>query len=127
MFDFSEKYEDFILKHDEEDPAFVSSVLPFVDNVAVASSLIVGNSRSASLSAPAFATQLLVAYYRIRVWWEYIDSKANISDGGSRVGVSDPVALSLGVTLKHSYWPVQSGAFMSPDKIKREIIGQLLF
>lgn len=30
LFGFSEKYEDYIIKHNEQDPAFISSILPFV-------------------------------------------------------------------------------------------------
>ena len=51
------------------------------------------------------------------MWLEHVDSRANPTDGGSRVGVSDPLAAALGVELKavpFPPWPADVLNF-SPD------------
>ncbi len=34
------------------------------------------------------------------VWWEYVASASNISDGGSRVGTDCPAAREMGIPLR---------------------------
>ncbi len=47
--------------------------------------------------APLVGTlHLLLAKYHIRVWWEYVDSPANCSDGLSRLFAKDPLSQKLG-------------------------------
>ena len=39
------------------------------------------------------------------VWFEYVPSNSNIADGGSRQGVTDPVAKAAGFALSEGAWP----------------------
>ena len=48
---------------------------------------------------PVLLLGLSVAAYRLLAWYEHVDSAANIAAGGSHLGVEDPLARSLGVTL----------------------------
>ena len=41
----------------------------------------------------------------VRAWWEYVPSASNIADGGSRTGVRDPVAASVGIALTQLPFP----------------------
>ena len=74
-----------------------SSVVFFIDNLSVLSCFVMGKSQNVDLSTPVYTVQFFMAKYNITVWFEYIDSKTNVSDGGSRIGNTDPVCRSLGI------------------------------
>ena len=64
-------------------------VLWFVDNEAVVASLFRGGSSQADVHTMVQLAQYLLQHFRIRVWFEWIDSHSNPSDGLSRVGLLD--------------------------------------
>ena len=76
-----------------------------MDNLSVLSCLILGRSRELDLGALTFGIHLRLFLLGTAPWWEYVRSGANVSDGGSRVGVSDPVAAALGISLRWVPFP----------------------
>ena len=46
-----------------------------------------------------------LARLRTAPWWDHVESAARPSDGGSRTGVSDPVAAALGFVLVQAEFP----------------------
>ena len=103
-----------------------TAVMFYIDNLAVLSSLVVGNSRVLDHSWPVYTTQLYVAFHRIKVWFEYVDSLANLSAGGSRDGVSYPVAAANGVELTVFPWLCNNKIPLSLEELTSEIIGKVL-
>ena len=75
------------------------SLISFVDNIAVIHIIVNGAASVPDLSVFAQALHRRIAELGISVWWEYVPSASNISDGGSRVGCSDPTALEAGIPL----------------------------
>ena len=73
--------------------------------MAVLSCLILGRSRELDLGALTFGIHLRCFHLGTAPWWEYVRSGANVSDGGSRVGVTDPVAAALGIRLRPVSFP----------------------
>ena len=51
------------------------------------------------------ALHLQLAGLQCRAWFEHVDSKANVADGGSRLRPSCPEARRLGITLVQSPLP----------------------
>ena len=49
---------------------------------------------------------LRLARLRTAPGWDHVESAANPSDGGSRTGVSDPVAAALGFALVQAEFPL---------------------
>ena len=64
-------------------------VLWFVDNEAAVASLIKGGSSQADVHTLVQLAHYLLQTFRIRVWFEWIDSHSNPSDGLSRAGLDD--------------------------------------
>ena len=64
-------------------------VVWFVDNEAAVSSLIRGGARPEDIDKIAALTTIASNAASTRVWWEWIDSDSNPSDGLSRDGLSD--------------------------------------
>ena len=77
-----------------------SDVVCFVDNEAVCSAYIKGSSSSSDVDHLASIAHLLACRSSIRVWYEWIDSNSNISDGLSRDGLQDAYAISQGWQLQ---------------------------
>ena len=48
---------------------------------------------------------LYLARIRATAWHEYVDTKANIADGGSRVGKTCPLAKKVGISLANYILP----------------------
>jgi len=71
----------------------------FVDNVGVIFNLVKGAASSRDLASLSYAVHLLWCQHQITPWVEHIASWSNLADGGSRVGVSDPVAAAASVRL----------------------------
>ena len=95
--------------------------------MAVLCGLVAGNSRELDLAKSVFLTATVAAHIRSSVWWEHVDSPANIADGGSRIGVSDPVAKEMGIKLTQIPWPTGgSNLPLLPTQLLQEIIGQVL-
>ena len=76
------------------------TVVGFIDNLGVLSSFCKGASSIGDYDAIVHTVMLQSAHLNLSMWWEHVDSDANIADGGSRIGVSDPVAAAAGVKLK---------------------------
>jgi hypothetical protein len=64
-------------------------VIWFIDNQAALSSLIKGSSSQSDISLIATFAHLMFAVLGCRVYFEWVDSEANPSDGLSRDGVVD--------------------------------------
>ena len=64
-------------------------VLWFVDNEAAVASLIRGGSSQADVHTMVQLAHYLLQHFWIRVWFEWIDSHSNPSDGLSRAGLLD--------------------------------------
>ena len=82
-------------------------ILWYVDNSVVLASMSKGASRSQAIDHGAATLQLVLAGLRIRVWWEYIESKANWSDALSR-DLKDPWLQEQGFTPYEAFlqsWP----------------------
>ena len=74
-----------------------SDIIWFVDNQGAAASLAKGSSGAPDIDRIVALSHLLWARFRARVWIEWVDSKANISDGISRDGAEDETARKLGL------------------------------
>ena len=72
----------------------------FIDNEAACSSMVRGGSTADDVSEVAALAHLLLLVFEIQVWFEWIDSDSNPSDGLSRDGLDDAW------TLKQS-WNLQ--------------------
>ena len=107
-------------------PAVFQDTKPvcFIDNMAVLSALVVGNSRVLDLSLPVYTVAMRSTMLNCSPWREHVDSAANIADGGSREGIIDPVAAKLGIRLHHVQWPSVNGKYLSVRDIQQEIIGE---
>ena len=55
------------------------------DNANVLGAMIKGTSGSQLCDRSAMLTALMCALLRVRIWWEYVQSKSNWSDGASRL------------------------------------------
>ena len=64
-------------------------VIWYIDNQAACQALVKGSSSHADLCSIATLTHLLLAKLGCRVYFEYIESEANIADGLSRDGLED--------------------------------------
>ena len=67
-----------------------SDIIHFIDNEAAAASLIRGTSTQEDVHEIVLSSSLLYHNMGSRVWYEWVDTKANPSDGLSRNGVRDP-------------------------------------
>ena len=82
-----------------------ANCLWFLDNLGVLSGLIVGRSVIADFGSLLHAFHLCSAKLSLTNWFEHVDSHANPSDGGSREGVTCPIAKELGFTLQEVPFP----------------------
>ena len=74
-------------------------VIWFIDNEAACSALIRGSSTSEDVQDITEAAALMSSLLGCRVWYEWIDSSSNVSDGLSRVGLACELAQSLCTSL----------------------------
>ena len=79
-------------------PLALAQILPdhyiaFIDNEAVCTAFIKGSSTSRDVDHLASIAHLVSCRSGIRLWFEWIDSDSNISDGLSRLGVHDEFAI----------------------------------
>ena len=89
-------------------PAFWGFALTAcIDNLASLCVLVIGYSKLADLSGIYLAGARQMDVLDIPVWYEWVPSASNIADGGSRVGVEDPDAATLGTILKQGVFPVE--------------------
>ena len=86
----------------------------FVDNVGVLAQLTKGSSSAPDLAPVVGIVHLLLARYAIRVWWEYVDSAANCSDGLSRLFARDPFAIAQNWVTLRSPLPEWGRGWLAP-------------
>ena len=89
-----------------------SSAIFYIDNMGVLCNIVNGASRQLDAGTVTFALHLRLASLRSSAWWEWVESESNCSDGGSREGVTCPVAKSLGITLREVDFPAIPLDFM---------------
>ena len=75
------------------------NVLWVIDNTSVLFAMLKGSSPSESVDRLALLANLMLARYGVRVYFEYVESEANWSDGVSRHGGEDPLARTHGFSL----------------------------
>ena len=80
-------------------PQFFSgtSAIAYIDNMGVLCNIVNGSSRAGDAGTLVFALHLQMARLNSCIWWEWVESESNCSDGGSRVGVCCPLARQLGI------------------------------
>ena len=76
----------------------------FIDNEAACSTLIRGASREEDVSTIAELTHLHLLRLSTRVWFEWIDSESNPSDGLSRLGLACPLFGAQARTAAQPDW-----------------------
>ena len=91
-----------------------SDVIWFVDNQGAASSLAKGSSGAPDIDRLVALSHLVWARLHVRVWIEWVDSEANISDGISRYGFDDETSRSLGVVPEYFSLP-RCADLLQPD------------
>ena len=91
------------------------SVLWFIDNMGVLSSLCKGTSSVPDLGCITHAICLINAAIGLQAWYEYVPSKSNLADGGTRSRLHE--AEDLGFIFERSVlpkWP-QNTVSAPPD------------
>ena len=94
-----------------------SHILWFIDNLGVVSAFITGKAKIADFSNLVHIFHLHAVKLRTTSWFEHVDSCANPSDGGSRVGTHCPVARSLGFLLEEMPFPALPGDVNAPPEV----------
>ena len=82
-----------------------SSVVGYVDNMGVIHTVVNGASTAVDLGSISMALHRRTVHLKCRVWWEYVASASNISDGGSRIGVACEVSRAAGISLREVAFP----------------------
>ena len=77
----------------------------FIDNEAAAAALIRGDSTSHDIAVLAQACQWIALAHDIRIWFEWVDTASNISDGLSRDGLADEWTCAQGWHLAEGNAP----------------------
>ena len=80
-------------------------VVWYIDNQAACQALTKGSSSCGDVCAIATLAHLIFARLGCRVYFEYIESEANVSDGLSRLGLSDPWSQQQGWLLSEAVIP----------------------
>ena len=98
-----------------------TSSIFYIDNMGVLCNIVNGAARELDAGTVTFALHLRLAELKASVWWEWVESESNCSDGGSRVGITCPVASGLGITLEEIPFPPIPLEFMrmSPSEWAR--------
>ena len=76
-----------------------TSAICYVDNIGVIHTVVNGASSQIDLGALTHGLHFRRAQLKASVWWEYVPSPSNISDGGSRTGIDCPLAAVAGISL----------------------------
>jgi hypothetical protein len=80
--------------------------------MGVLCSIVNSNAKQKDAAPLVSALHLRMVSLSTSIWWEYIPSESNVSDGGSRTGVTDPVAIALGFNMRHIECPQLRNNFM---------------
>ena len=99
----------------------------FIDNEAACSSMVRGGSTAEDVAEIAAIAHLLLLKFQIKVWFEWIDSDSNPSDGLSRDGLLDVWTLEQGWELSEPA-PLQLSELSSllSSEIDRSLLSPLL-
>ena len=87
-------------------------VLWFCDNTRVLGSLVKGRSNDAVVHTLQLFLALFCFQLDITIWWEYVESDANWSDGVSRVGSKCPWAAAHNFSVESVAVPALSARSM---------------
>jgi hypothetical protein len=93
-------------------------IIWFIDNTSACSALIKGSSPVEDNSAMALIANLALFALAARPWYEYVDTKANPSDGLSRDGYRDAdvaVAVACAKFLRAHIGPIPWQEFLTLD------------
>ena len=71
----------------------------YLDNLSGLCSIVCGASRRTDLASVACGIQVGMDEFRVKGWYDYVESASNITDGGSRIGTTCPLAANYGVPL----------------------------
>ena len=82
-----------------------SSTIFWIDNMGVLCNIVNGASRELDAGTLTFAMHLRLVNLNATCWWEWVASESNCSDGGSREGVTCPMARKLGISLVRKQFP----------------------
>ena len=74
--------------------------------MGVLCNIVNGSARQLDAGTITFALHLRIAALNATCWWEWVESESDCSDGGSRVGLTCPVAKALGIVLTERQFPV---------------------
>ncbi len=77
-----------------------SSAVAFVGNLNVIHICVNGAARHIDTGVFTLALHRRLAKLRVEVWWEYVPSQSNLSDGGSRVGTACDMAAEANIPLR---------------------------
>ena len=58
----------------------------YIDNTSALYSVVKGSSKQPAVGRTVAVTHFLMFKFNISIWWEFVDSMANWSDGVSRHG-----------------------------------------
>ena len=92
----------------------------FIDNEAAVAALIRGSTHELDVHLLAQAAQFLFHLSSARVWFEWIDTHSNISDGLSRLGLADGWSQAQGWHLREFSFPeglCLDDLFSSPEAL----------
>lgn len=92
-----------------------ASAIAYIDNMGVLCNIVNGSSRACDAGTLVFALHLQLARLNSAIWWEWVESESNCSDGGSRVGICCPLAAQLGIELVERPFPLLPDNFMRLD------------
>ena len=98
----------------------------FEDNSVVLAGMVKGASSGELLDHGAASAHLLIADMRARVWWEYVQSKANWSDGASRELEHDQWVRLRGFSTERAQIPLWPWQATGADRIAavRKVSGE---
>ena len=77
-----------------------TETIAFCDNLGVVFCAVKGDSSAIDLACMSRALCMRMLALEVTVWFEYVESEANIADGGSRCGVECPVSRKAGIHLR---------------------------
>jgi len=89
----------------------------WVDNLSALCAIVKGGSKRHDLACVACGIQFGMHLLRVKGWVDYVPSESNLTDGGSREGITDPMAAAQGVRLLDilDFTLPASFPFTSPD------------
>ena len=87
------------------------TIVSFVDNMGVIHAVVNGASKAIDLAAFVQALHGRIVHLQVTVWWDYVASKSNIADGGSRDGATCEMSRKAGISLREVSLPFLPQSF----------------